>query len=80
MDDRFVTEIHAIVYDCTTKHNIKIAEDSDGLDLIEIKYTESKSDGGRVIDFPWIDPEMARQVAAGLIRVADHIDARKAKK
>lgn len=80
MGDRFVTELNAIVYDCTTKHNITITEDSDGLDLIEMKYTEAKSDGGRVIEFPWIDPEMARQVAAGLVRVADHIDSRKAKK
>jgi hypothetical protein len=79
MTDRYVTELNAIVYDCTTKHNITITEDGDGMDLIELKYMQPKAEGDSIV-FPWIDPEMARQVAAGLIRVADHIDARKSKK
>ena len=44
------------------------------MDLIEVLYTEGESEP---IIFPWIEPAMARELAVNLIRVADHIEARK---
>lgn len=79
MADRFVTEINATVFDCTTKHSIVVGEDGEAMDLVELRYVQPKSDGD-TIKFPWIDPGMARELAANLIRVADHIDSRKSNK
>ena len=79
MADRFVTEINATVFDTTTKHSIVVSEDGDGMDLVELTYVQPVGDG-ESIKFPWIDPEMARELAVNLIRVADHIESRKAKK
>lgn len=71
---RFVTELTATVFDTTTKNRIDVREDGDGMDLIEVLYTEGESEP---IIFPWIEPAMARELATNLIRVADHIEARK---
>lgn len=73
---RFITEVNAIVYDCSLKNRITVKEDDDGLDLVEVVFTPAKGDGEPVA-LPWIEPEMARHLASALSKVADQIDARK---
>lgn len=73
---RFITEVNAIVYDCSLKNRITVREDGDGLDLIEVIFTPVKGDGDP-IELPWIEPDMARHLAAALTKVADQIGLRK---
>lgn len=73
---RFITEVNAIVYDCSLENRVTVKEDDDGLDLVEVVFTPAEGDGD-LVALPWIEPGMARHLANALIKVADQIEERK---
>lgn len=72
--NKITVELNYKIWNDDLGCRVEVAEDGDGLDLVELRYIEPTSK--EVLRFANIDTAMARHVANAMIKVADHIDAR----
>lgn len=68
---RFSTELQLRVYDDDHGYYYTVKQDGDALGMVEMSYTESD---GKEKSLITMEPDAARQVAAAILRIIDHIE------